>query len=129
VEYSIEFGGDPSGVTFTTSGQADLAVILRANDEFLADGRFRPGMPVLADHSALDTTPLSSADAKLIGDAYRRFLEHVGKSAVAIVVGHPASFGLVRMAEAYAGAPESGNVGIFYSRDDAIGWLRNPISQ
>jgi hypothetical protein len=128
VEYTIEFGGDLPGVAFTTSGPAELSSILRANDEFLADARFRPGMPILADHSALDTSPLSSSDAKLVGEAYRRFLDHVGESAIAIVVAHPAAFGLVRMAEAYAGPPEP-KVGIFYSPAEAISWLRNPVIQ
>jgi hypothetical protein len=128
MEYTIDFGGDLHGVTFTTSGPADLSSILRANDEFLADARFRPGMPILADHSGLDTTPLTSSDAKLIGEAYRRFLDRVGESAIAIVVAHPAAFGLVRMAEAYAG-PVQSNLRIFYSRADAVSWLSNPVIQ
>jgi hypothetical protein len=128
LEYTIEFGGDPHGVTFTTSGAADLASILRANDEFLAHPRLRPGMPILADHTALDTTPLASSDAKLIGEAYKRFLEAVGQSAIAIVVGHPAAFGLVRMAEAYAGSQQP-NMRIFYSRAEAITWLSDSLGR
>lgn len=125
MDYTVEYGGDPPGVTFTTSGLADLASIQRANDEFLADPRFRPGMPILADHSALDTTSLTSSDARLIGDAYRRFLERTAESAIAIVVANAAAFGLVRMAEAYAG-PTQPRQRIFYSRAEAIDWLRDP---
>jgi hypothetical protein len=129
VEYTIEFGEDPHGVVITTSGSADLAAILRANEEFLADARFRPGMPILADHSALDTSSLASSDTRLIGEAYREFLDRVGESAIAIVVAHPATFGLVRMAEAYAGPPPPSLQRIFYSRDEALAWLRDPILQ
>jgi len=126
VEYAIEFSRDPPGVTFTTSGPADLSTILRANDEFLSDPRFRPGMPVLADHSDLDTTSLASSDTELIGKAYRRFLDKVGQSAIAIVVAHPATFGLVRMAQAHAGQPQP-HQRIFYSRAEAISWLNRPV--
>jgi hypothetical protein len=129
MDYTIEFGGDPYGVTFTTSGAADIAAILRANEEFLADPRFRPGMPILADHSALDTSSLASDDAKLIGEAYRRFLDRIGESAIAIVVARPAAFGLIRMAEAYAGPPPPSNQRIFYSREEALAWLRDPVLQ
>jgi hypothetical protein len=129
MEYTIEYGGDPLGVTFTTSGAADLSVILRAHEEFFADPRFRRGMPILADHSALDTTPLASAETKQIGEAYRRFLDHVGESAIAVVVAHPAAFGLVRMAEAHAGPPPPSLQRIFYSRAEALAWLRDPILQ
>ena len=126
MEYTVDFDDDSPGVTFTTSGRADLAVLLRANEEFLADPRFRPGMPILADHSALDTSALASSDTKAIGEAYRQFLDLVGESAIAIVVAHPATFGLVRMAEAYAGTPPPSLQRIFYSREEALAWLRDP---
>jgi hypothetical protein len=127
MEYTIEFGGDSPGVTFTSSGRADLAVILRANEEFLADPRFRPGMPILADLSALDTSALASSDAKTIGKSYRQLLDRAGESPIAIVVAHPATFGLVRMAEAHAGPPAPHRQRIFYSRAEALAWLRDPV--
>jgi hypothetical protein len=127
MEYTIEFGGDPYCVTFTTSGAADVSTLLRLTDELVTDPRFRPGMPVLADNSALDTSPLTSADAKAIGQSYRRFLERAGESPIAVVVPGPAAFGLVRMVEAYAGPPPPPLQRIFYSRDEALAWLRDPI--
>jgi len=125
LEYTIDFGGDPLGVSFTTSGRADLSTILRANEEFLSDPRFRPGMPILADHSALDTTPLESSDMEVVGQAYRKFLDQIGESPIAIVVAGPGAFGLIRMAGAHAGEPAP-DAQIFYSRDEAVSWLRNP---
>jgi hypothetical protein len=126
MEYTIEFGGEPQGVTFTTSGRADISVILRANEEFLADPRLRPGMPILVDLSALDTSSLASSGAKSIGESYRKVLDRVGQSAIAIVVPNPATFGVVRMAEAHAGPPPPLQR-IFYSRDEALAWLRDPV--
>jgi hypothetical protein len=37
-------------------------------------------MPILADHSALDTSLLPSSDAQPIGEAYRHFLDRIGEA-------------------------------------------------
>jgi hypothetical protein len=123
VDYTIDFDGNPPGFVFTSSGAADLATMLQAQEELFAHPRFRAGIPMLFDHSALDTRSLSAADVKRVGEAYRQFLERVGESPVAIVVAHPAAFGLVRMAGAHSGAPAP-NVAVFYSRAEALEWLR-----
>ena len=122
MKYTVEVSGEPPVVAITSSGRAHVADFLGV-EEFLSDSRFQPGMLVLADHSALDLTELSSADVQTIGRAYRDFLDRVGQSRIAIVVSQPFAFGLARMAEAYAGQPAP-NQRIFYSRDEAISWLR-----
>jgi hypothetical protein len=121
LEYTIEFGGDPERVTITTSGRADRETIDRFMEEVAADPRFRPGMPVLGDHRALDVTSLSSDDVKALGASASKLAEDVTASVFAVVVPDALAFGLTRMAEAHIN-PQL-RIGIFYSLDEALAWL------
>jgi hypothetical protein len=122
VQYTIEIEDDPPAIVITSSGRAELADFVQV-DDFLADPRVTPGLPIVADHSQLDVEGLTSSDLREIGLGYRRLLDQLGNTPVAIVVSHPTAFGLARMAEAYAGEPEP-RQRIFYDRAEALEWLR-----
>jgi len=123
VQYTIEFGGDPRLVTITTSGPAERATFVRFREEFVSDPRFRPGMPILIDHLALDTTPLTVPDIRAIAESIARFSDRLGPSRIAIVAPDTLTFGFARMTESLAN-PERMRVSVFYSREEAISWLR-----
>jgi hypothetical protein len=125
VEHTIEFGGDPERLTVTTSGQADLPGFRRIHEDIVSDERFRPGMPILADHTALQAGGLTTAEVQAIGELTAAFGRRFGTSRVAVVVPDALTFGLVRMAEARAG-PTPLRLRIFYSRDEAVAWLSEP---
>jgi hypothetical protein len=127
MQYTIEFGGDPQDVTITTSGVAEPAVFTRYLEEFLADARFRPGMAVLIDHSALDARSLSTADLRTIADGVLSRDDLIGASVVAVVASDSLTFGLARMWEAFTATSQLRSR-IFYSRDEALAWLRDPAS-
>jgi hypothetical protein len=122
LEYTIDVLLDPPALAIRSAGAAVAADLLDV-DGFLADPRVREGLPILADHSELDVSALSTDDLREIGRGYRRLLEALGETPVAIVVSGPEAFGLARMAEAYAGPPQP-RQRVFYDRAEALEWLR-----
>lgn len=118
----IEFAEGPAGVIITTFGAADLEGFARMSDDLLLDSRFRPGMPIVVDHSQLDATPLKSDAIDEIRRCVERQAGRFGSSAVAIVVPDAFTFGLARMSLP-RGSDVLLNVSVFISRDDALAWL------
>jgi hypothetical protein len=121
MDYVIDFGAD-ADVVVTTSGQADPAGIRRFLNEMVSDGRFRPGSSLLNDHSALDFSGLTPADIRDISDLVSRLDEQHRFGPFAVVVPNTFAFGLARMGQTLLTADVLGR--IFYSREDAIEWLR-----
>ena len=127
MEYVIEFVADPDGVVLTTSGRADVAEFERMNDELLADPRFVPGVPILVDHSGLDTRTLSTEDAVAVGRVVERLRSKLGSSPIAIVVAD--RHGFDRACESIPeGTPPQLEVEVFYVIRDGIDWLRSARS-
>lgn len=124
MEYVIEFVTDPAGVILTTNRRADLAGFERMNDELLADPRFVPGMPILVDHSDLDTRTLSADDAVAIGRSVERLRSKLGSSPVAVVVADRHGFDRARESIP-GGQPPQLEVEVFYAIRDGIDWLRS----
>ena len=128
MEHTIEFGGELKAVTVTTSGRADRSGFFRFIEEIVSDPRFLPGMAMLIDHSALDASSLTSLDVKVIGELTGSLTDRLGASPAAVVVPDSLLFGLTRMGEAHVG-PTQLRVGIFYSREEAIAWLRDAVGE
>jgi hypothetical protein len=122
MEYTIEVLVDPPALAITSSGSAVVDDFLDI-ETFLADPRVKKGLPILADHSQLDVSGLSTGDIREIAHGYRELLDALGETPVAIVVSEMEAFGLARMAEIYAGAPPP-RQRVFYTRDAALEWLR-----
>ncbi|MGZ4403214.1 MAG: hypothetical protein ACXVRI_10255 [Gaiellaceae bacterium] len=66
MNWTIEFGGDPAEVTIETFGVASREGFIRLNIELVSDPRWRPGMAVLVDHTALDSSLLTGTDIDAI---------------------------------------------------------------
>jgi hypothetical protein len=123
MEYRIEFGADAeSDATVTTSGAASAEGLIGFVLELIADPRFRPGMAVLVDHSALDSRPLEPEDIQSLSRAVLQRDRLIGPSRVAIVVPDSLTFGYARMYELYADDAQLCSR-VFYSRAEAVSWL------
>ena len=122
VRWSIDFGGDPQDVTVTTSGAATPQGFARMNAELVEDEQFRAGMLVLVDHTDLVVNDLTSGGVRWISDDFSRRGD-LRSMVVAIVAPRPLQFGISRMSTAMADATET--VRVFYTRDEAMDWLRH----
>ena len=125
MEYTIEFGGTPQDVTITTAGPADAEGLVGLVRELVSDPRFRPGMLILEDCTAIDAAKATSSDLRAKADAYIALSEQIGPSKLAIIVAGPASFGFARMWEFFLGDRAAIESRVFYSRADAVEWLES----
>jgi len=120
MDYTVEFTGDR--VILTTAGEVDVADVERLVRELVADPRFTPGLPILADHTQLEAASLTSAETRQIGLIFVDFGARIGPSPLSVVVRDAVTFGLVRMAATYAAAAPL-KAKVFYSRAEAEAWL------
>lgn len=122
VRHSIEFGGEPQDVTITTSGPASAEGLTAFLMDLVSNPRFRPGMLVLADHSALDPTTVTADQVRAQAHIVVGLDGQIGPSKFAIVVPSALAFGWARMYELSAGGAQSES-SPFYSRSEALAWL------
>jgi hypothetical protein len=123
MQYEISFGRDrPGVVTFTATGPADGAAFARGVEEFAADARFRPGMPILFDDSASDVREVSADAVRGLAREFVRLGAQLGPGRAAMLVSKPLMYGLARMFEVYASESPL-TFSVFYRREDALRWL------
>jgi hypothetical protein len=125
VDFSITFGAHPKAAVITTFGVARVDDFREMSQALIDDPRFRPGMPILIDHSSLDASVLAAADVRAIGDFVATIGDRIGASSIAVVVPDKLTFGFVRMGEMRANQPQL-NVQIFYALPEAVQWLQQP---
>jgi hypothetical protein len=123
VEFLLNFGLTPEAAILTTSGVARVENFLEMSQALVDDPRFRPGMPILIDHTRLDASVLTATDIRAIGEFVATIGGKLGPSSIAVVVPDKLTFGFVRMGEMRANQPQL-NVSIFYSLPEAVEWLQ-----
>jgi hypothetical protein len=128
VEYAIEFGGDPQDVTITMSGPADAATFLRLTHELVSHPNFRPRLAMLVDISAVDTPLTSEQDTEEATQAALERDWNFPPRAVAIVVSTPHFYELTGRGVAHMGGILEAPREVFYSREEALAWLREQKS-
>ena len=125
MEYTIEFGGTPQDVTITTTGLADAKGLVGLVRDLVSSPRFRPGMLILEDYTAIDASQVTSSDLRAQANAVIGLSDQIGPSKVAIVVPSPVTFGFSRMWEAYVDGRTAVESRVFYSRADGLEWLES----
>jgi len=90
-------------------------------ERLLADPELRPGLNLLSDHTSLDV-PATTEMVKAIPALLEQLGNTLGRFRCAVVVATTVSYGMGRMADAYA---EDGlaEVRVFRSLEEAEGWL------
>jgi hypothetical protein len=124
VEYRIDFveDGAAEDVRVTTSGRGSLRGFTAFLDELVADRRYRPGLAILIDHSALDPSELVTADARTLAQLVADMGDRVHGTAIVCVAPRPAMFGISRAFELYSEL--SGvQARVFSNLDDARAWI------
>jgi hypothetical protein len=124
VNWAIEFGGDPQDVTVTTAGKASRDGFFGFNLDLVSDARWRPGMLVLLDHSALDTSELTGHDVEEIAAFVRRLSAQFGSCCCAVLTPDPYARGLADVSISYV-TPSTLDVRTFATRAEVLEWLRD----
>lgn len=104
------------------TGVPTAAEFAELNERLLGDPRFRAGLRMLVDCSALDTSPLSVEDVQGLTEPMVMRDWHFPPSAVAIVAPDDRTFEFARAYRAHLGGSRS-NREVVRSRAEAEAWL------
>ena len=114
--------GGPADVEIAVSGVPTAAEFAKLNEQLLGDRRFRAGLTMLVDCSALDTSSVSSDDVQRLTEPMVIRDWHFPPLAVAIVAHDDRTFESARAYRAHLGGSRS-NRQVFRSRAEAEAWL------
>lgn len=124
IRFKINFEQSPEYVFIQTDGE----VSVRGFDELLTGIVESPnwiaGAKQLVDHRKLKINTLPSEDVEKIKDIVKKHSKELGNGRCAFVVTDPLGFGLIRMYENLGGDDIHQEVGVFYTIDEAVEWLR-----
>jgi hypothetical protein len=122
MDFSIEFGGYPQDITVTLTGVATPVDFHRYNEALSADPRFRTGMTILVDASALDASQLAEEELRAAASplAERDWLHP--PLAIAVVAPDPETFSALRLGQAHLGG-SGARRRTFTTIDEALAWL------
>ena len=124
MEYAFEFGsGGPQDLTVTLAGSASARGMRALVRDLTSDARFRAGMTILVDLSALDTSGLTPHEIQAMADAVSGRDWDFPAKAIAMVAPSARSFDDAILYRAHVGGSKSGRE-VFRSRDEALAWLR-----
>ncbi|MCP4573515.1 MAG: hypothetical protein GY838_14250 [bacterium] len=110
-------------VEVVTHGDGEAKVFQELLSEVLARPEWKPGVPVLIDHSDFNAGPLTVGEMSALADMIGNVRVELGSSRMAILVVRDLEFGLGRMWLAFVEDKWSGTSDIFRSREDAVCWL------
>ena len=122
MDFTIEFGGEPQDVTVTTFGIADVEGSRRLYSALASHPRYRAGLLILADHSALEMSRLTDLDLERIAAAITESDWNLPPRAVAIVASNLETHARAREAVAHLGGSLS-HRRVFVTREEALAWL------
>jgi len=124
MEHEIIFDSDSGLAIVRTSGVASLegfSIFLRA---LVSDPRWRRGMNVLSDHTALEVGHVTAGDIEALVGIHLPFAHALGPGLCAIVSGSSLKFGLGRMFEAHASGKLPFRPRVFATAEEALTWLQ-----
>jgi hypothetical protein len=124
VRFEVAFsdGGVPADIEITLSGAPTPESFLSLNKRLTDDPRFRAGMTMLVDCSALDTSALSEEALEGLSQPMLERDWHYPPAAVAIIAPDEMTYTAVRAYRAHLGGSHS-NRYVFRSRTEAVAWL------
>ncbi len=122
MDFTIEFGGDPQDVTITLSGVASPEGFLRFNEARLSDQRFREGLLILLDASALDTSQVTESMFQAAVEPMIERERLYPPLGLAILAPDEQTFRDAILTRAHLGGSSSRR-GVFGSREAALTWL------
>ena len=110
-------------VEVVTHGAATVTGFREFLDEMFALREWKPGTPVLVNHSDLRAGHLTADDIRAIAGLVMVARAEFGASRMAILVARDVEYGLARMWQAYVENKWDGDDQVFRSRDEAVRWL------
>jgi hypothetical protein len=130
VQFEIEFGDRASvaDLEITFSGVATPSAFRQLADTLARDPRFRAGLTMLVDLSALDTSALGDDDLQGITEPVAERDWYHPPAAVAIIAPNEKTLADARAYRAHLGGSRSRRQ-VFKTRTEAVTWLEERHSE
>jgi len=124
VEFAVEFtdADGPADIEEKLSGVPTAEGFRLLNERVMSDARFRKGLTILVDCSALQTTGLSNEELQGFSEHFAVRDWNYPPAAVAIIAPDDQTFTAVQAYRAHLGGASS-NRQLFRNRADAVAWL------
>jgi hypothetical protein len=126
MEFDFAFTDGPADIEETLAGVPTEDGFRLLNDTVMSDPRFRAGLKILVDCSALDTTGLSNQEVQSLSEQMAARDWTYPPAAVAIIAPNEGTFSTVQEYRAHLGGSRS-NRQLFRNRADAVAWLEEQI--
>ena len=126
MEFEIKFGDaqDPADIEVTLMGAPTPETFVKLNESLTADPRFRTGMKMLVDLSALDASGLSGSDVQGLSETVIERDWYQMPAAVAIIASGEQTYRAALAYRAHLGGSRS-NRQVFRTRPEAVAWLED----
>ena len=122
-EVKFEDGDGPADLEMAISGAPTQEDFQLLNERLTEDPRFRAGLRILVDCSAIDATGLSSAEVQALSEPMVMRDWTYAPTAVAIIAPDEETSRAVREYRAHLGGSKS-NRHLFENRAEAVAWLK-----
>ena len=122
-EVKFEDGDGPADLEMAISGAPTMEGFRLLNERLTEDPRFRAGLRILVDCSAIDTSGLSSAEVQALSEPMVMRDWTYAPTAVAIIAPDEETSRAVREYRAHLGGSRS-NRHLFGNRAEAVAWLK-----
>jgi hypothetical protein len=126
-KFTFQDGDGPADVEMALAGVPTAESFRLMNERLTADPRFRAGLTMLVDCSALDPSGLSDEEVQTLSEQIVQRDWNYAPSAVAIIAPDQQTFSRVRAYRAHVGGSKS-NRHLFSSRAEAVAWLEDQDS-
>ena len=124
MNFEINFDQSPDYVYIQTSGEASIQGFDELLTEIVESPNWKTGIKQLVDHRDLILHKLSPDDMQAIEKVVKKHSEKLGNGRCAFVVKGTLGFGFARMYELIGGETLHQQVGVFYTIEEAVEWLK-----
>jgi hypothetical protein len=124
MKFEINFDYMPEYVQITTNGEPSVRDFNDLLTKIVNSPRWVTGTSQLVDHRKLIMDGLASANMERIKDIVKKHNKKLGDCPCAFVIKDVLGFGIVRMYELLGGESIHHEVGVFYSVNEAVEWLK-----
>ena len=125
MKFKINFDHMPDYVLIQTQGEASDHDFDDLLTELIDSTKWVVGTRQLVDHRELIMKNLTSNSMQRIRDIVKKHSKKLGNGRCAFVVKDALGFGIARMYELIGGESIHIEVGVFYSLNEAVEWLKH----
>ena len=125
MKFKINFDHMPDYVLIQTQGEASDHDFDDLLTELIDSTKWVVGTRQLVDHRELVMKNLTSNSIQRIRDIVKKHSKKLGNGRCAFVVKDALGFGIARMYELIGGESIHIEVGVFYSLNEAVEWLKH----